>query len=125
MIRKTKTDPLVIKQKTRMRRVNRLEGHLSTDYSKCKGIRQLGIKQCKPVIVDDLPMVETELGCLTMHEVYGECEPSPTPEEIREKLKEVHEKRQMPEDIPKEYAIPVCDTWNVSGPVRRGKESTR
>lgn len=115
----------ILAQKDQYLRVKRMERHYQTDYSKCKGIRQLGVKMCKPVIIDDELLVETELGCLSLYEVYGEGEPAPTPEEIeiRAAIERMH--RDMPEDQPKAYSIPVVDTWNVGSPIRRGKESTR
>lgn len=115
----------VLPTKDKFRRVMRMERHYATDYSKCKGILDLGVKQCTPVIIDDELLVETELGCLTLYEVYGEGERAPTHDEIQKGLEEIRASRRMPEDDPKEYSIPVCDTWNVSGPIRRGKESTR
>lgn len=115
----------VLAQKDQYLRVMRMERHYATDYSKCKGIRDLGVKQCEPVIIDDELLVQTELGCLSLYEVYGEGERSPTPDEIEKALETIRASRRMPEDEPKEYSLPVCDTWNVSGPIRRGKESTR
>lgn len=115
----------VLAQKDQYRRVMRMERHYATDYSQCEGILKLGIKHCKPVIIDDELLVETELGCLSLYEVYGEGEQAPAPDEIQKGLEEIRASRRMPEDEPKEYGIPVCDTWNVSGPIRRGKESTR
>lgn len=115
----------VLAQKDKLLRAKRMERHYATDYSKCKGIRELGVKQCTPIIIDDELLVETELGCLSLYEVYGEGELAPTPDEIERGLEEIRASRRMPEDEPQEYSIPVCDTWNVSGPIRRGKESTR
>lgn len=112
-------------QKDQYLRVRRMERHYQTDYSQCKGIRELGIKHCKPVIIEDELLVETELGCLSLYEVYGEGERAPTPDEVKKGLAEIRANRRMPEDEPKEYSIPVVDTWNVGGPVRRGIESTR
>jgi hypothetical protein len=112
-------------QKDQLRRITRMERHFQTDFSQCKGIRELGVKQCVPVVVDEELMVETELGCLSLYEVYGEGEGVPDPDQIAKGLAEIRSLRRMPEDEPKEYSLPVCDTWNVSGPIRRGKESTR
>jgi hypothetical protein len=91
----------VLTQK-KYRRTKRMERHYQTDYSKCKSIRQLGIKKCKPVIIEDELLVETELGCLSPCEVYGECGDDPTPEEITRVLAGIRASRRMPADEPKE-----------------------
>lgn len=108
-------------QKDPVRRILRMERHLQTDYSKCKGIVELHCKVCVPVVINEEMMVETEHGCLSLYEVYGEGEGVPGPEAIARELEEIRRYRQMPEDEVPAVFPKVVDTSSFGLNLRRAE----